>query len=963
MEPVGETLVGRERELEQIDSTLTGLEEEKTACLAVEGEPGIGKSRLLAELRERAETHGAVVLHGQAAEFERDRPFGVLVEALDPYLRAQLDGGIGDLPDTLRAELGGIFPSLASGKEAGAAIGDERYRGHRAVRVLLEQLAAEKPLVIALDDLHWADGATIELLAALLRRSPEAPVLLVLAFRPGNAPQELIAALAAPLVERIELGHLSEEEAAALLSEVDEESRAAIYRHGGGNPFYLEQLSRLDKPFQLEPGSPTPVPGEVPPGVVASLAEELATLSPEAGPLLEAAAIVGEPFDPGVAGEVAELEAAIALTALDELLSRELVRPTEVPRRFIFRHPLVRRSVYEGIGGGSRLASHSRAADALAERGAAAAERAHHVEQAAGPGDPEAVEVLLEAAAAAAGQAPAVAARWLDGALRLLLDEDRERQISIRVSLASALRSGGELERCREVLLETIELVGEEDESRRLQLIAWCAAVEHWLGRHEDAHLRLTRAWEELEDRETAEAAALQIELSVDGMYKLDLEQTLRMGEGALETARRLGDQGLVATAAAALALGEVGVGRTAEAREHHAESIAILDRLSDEEIAEHLDAFFYIGWVENYLEHYDASLAHVERAIGIARDVGEGRLLVPLMLTKGYPLEMKGDLDDAAEVCEAAVEAARLSANGHYLFWALVELTWPRYFAGDLEGALEACEESLQHGDRLTGATIPAGGGGPGWALGVVLFTSGENERALETMHALGSEEIEYAIPVERCFDWETIALAEIEAGNVDVAEAHVRRAEELAATLDLDLPTGLAGRARASLLLHKGEAEAAIEPARAGVDGTTGAGATLQAAFSRLLLGRVLAAAGERSEAIEELREAERVLDACGSVRERDAARRELRKLGARREARGPAAGETGVASLTKREHEIAALVTDRMTNKEIAAELFLSEKTVESHLRNIFFKLGASSRVEVARAFEQEQRAGQR
>jgi DNA-binding CsgD family transcriptional regulator len=93
---------------------------------------------------------------------------------------------------------------------------------------------------------------------------------------------------------------------------------------------------------------------------------------------------------------------------------------------------------------------------------------------------------------------------------------------------------------------------------------------------------------------------------------------------------------------------------------------------------------------------------------------------------------------------------------------------------------------------------------------------------------------------------------------------------------------------------------------------------------------------------------------------LRGRGAVRRDLRKLGARREARGPAAGESGVASLTKREHEIAALVTDRMTNKEIAAELFLSEKTIESHLRNIFFKLGASSSVDVARAVEREQRA---
>ena len=100
--------------------------------------------------------------------------------------------------------------------------------------------------------------------------------------------------------------------------------------------------------------------------------------------------------------------------------------------------------------------------------------------------------------------------------------------------------------------------------------------------------------------------------------------------------------------------------------------------------------------------------------------------------------------------------------------------------------------------------------------------------------------------------------------------------------------------------------------------------------------------------------------MLDRCGSVRTRDEARRELRKLGARAEARGPSAGEeSGVGSLSKRELEIAELITDRMTNNEIAEQLFLSKKTVESHIRNLFAKLGASSRVEVARIVERHQR----
>ena len=153
-------------------------------------------------------------------------------------------------------------------------------------------------------------------------------------------------------------------------------------------------------------------------------------------------------------------------------------------------------------------------------------------------------------------------------------------------------------------------------------------------------------------------------------------------------------------------------------------------------------------------------------------------------------------------------------------------------------------------------------------------------------------------------------------------------------------------------------GDLQTARSAGETAVAAADAVGATLQAAFGRLALGRALVGADERKEAIAVLREAEQALGQCGSHRARDDARRELRKLGARAEPRGPAAGEdSGVGALTKREREIADLVTDRMTNREIAAELFLSDKTVESHIRNIFIKLGVSSRVEVARAIERE------
>jgi hypothetical protein len=147
--------------------------------------------------------------------------------------------------------------------------------------------------------------------------------------------------------------------------------------------------------------------------------------------LLEAAAVAGEPFEPDLAATIAELPASEGLTALDALLELDLVRPTSVPRRFVFRHPLVRRAVYESARGGWRLAAHARAATELASRGAAAAERAHHV----------------------------------------------ERQVDVRVALASALRAVGELERCRATLLEAIELLPADAGERLVELTALCAAV------------------------------------------------------------------------------------------------------------------------------------------------------------------------------------------------------------------------------------------------------------------------------------------------------------------------------------------------------------------------------------------------------------------------------------------------------------------------------------------------------
>jgi DNA-binding NarL/FixJ family response regulator/tetratricopeptide (TPR) repeat protein len=950
-------LVGRETELEHLEQTLEALDGGSPACLTVEGEPGIGKTRLLAELRARADARGHLVLAGAAAEFERDLPFSVFVDALDAYVTSQELSAHGALDPDLERELGQVLPSLR-GADGGGAIAEERFRAHRAVRRLLRLIAGEQPLVLVLDDLHWSDGASIELIAALVRRQPDAPVLLALAFRPGQAPEGLSAALAQPAVSRLGLGQLSQAEAGELLADADEQLVAAIYSHAGGNPFYLEQLGRAGAGVSL-PGGRAPE-AEVPRAVAAAIVAELESLSPPSRAFLDAAAVAGEPFEPDLAAAIAELSDEEGLAALDDLLAVDLVRPTEVPRRFGFRHPLVRRSVYESAPGGWRLAAHARAAAALAAQGADAAERAHHVEQSARQGDKEAIEVLLEAGRVATARAPAAAARWFEAALRLLPSGDAERQVEVRVALASAWRTLGELELCRTTLLDAADRLPPEAAMRRVELTASCAAVEHWEGRHEDAHRRLVRAWEELADRGTPEAVALQVELTVDGLYGNDFDQTFEMGEGALETARRLGDRGLTAAAASALALGEATAARTESARAHRAEALEQIERMDEADLARRLETLYYLGWAENYLEHYEDAIAHAERGIAIARAVGDGRLLVPLMLMRGYPFEMQGRLAEANELCETAVEIARLSANPHYLFWALWELAWARYFAGDLDGTIAAGEESVRVGGRMRGGTMPSAGGGAGWALAVAAFELGEVEKARRMMQEVGGEGMENWFPAERCFNWENLTLAELALGNGEAADSMARIAEDSAAQVDLHLPTALAARTRAAVQVERGDPAGAARAAEESIAAAAAIGATLQVACSRSVLGRALAAADDRKGAIEALREAERELDACGSVRMRDEARRELRKLGARAEARGPAGpDDSGVAALTRREREISELIAARLTNKQIAAQLFLSEKTIESHIRNVFHKLGASSRVEVARIIERDRR----
>ena len=969
MEQLADYLVGRAAELDRLVAALGGLDRGQSAAVELLGAAGIGKTRLLAEFGDRIEADGGLVLGGRGAEQERDLPFWVFVDALDDYIRGLEPRRLRGLDDEVRAELGQVFPSLSTFVTGGrSTLQFERYRMHRAVRELLERLAATRPLVLVLDDFHWADPASAELVGALLRRPPAARLLMVLAARPHQLPKPVTGAFDRAhregFLDRIELGPLTRGEALELIGHATEDPMAAaLYEESGGNPFYLEQLAR--SPDQPIPGAP---PAEavslagvrVPPMVAAALTEELAVLSDGARLVLEGASVAGDPFEPDLAASAAGVPEASAVEALDELLRCDLVRGTDVPRRFRFRHPIVRRAVYEATPGGWRLSAHERAAERLSARGAPIAARAHHVEHAARHGDIAAVAILRHAGEDAAARAPASAARWFAGALRLLpATAPAEDRIALLFPRAQALAATGQFTESHEALLESLALVPAEATTTRARLTAACAAVEHLLGDHEGAHARLEGALNDLTDAASPEAVTLMIELAGDAIFRLQYDTAQDWGRRAVAAARPIGHRPLTAATLAVLAR-SLAWGGAAEAGETiRMEAAALIHSLSDDELARRLDAAVNLAGAEIYLDRFIEAGAHAERAVAVGRATGQGQLFPGVFATLGVAWCAVGRLAEAAELLDAAIEAARLSGNTQALAWVLFCRAFVAVPTGDAEIAVAAAQESLDL-TRDAGESVIAARAA--LMLAVALLQTGQPARAADVLaNSAGGEQVTLVPDVWRAYGLQQMTSCWIELGRRSDAERAAAGAQASAAAVGLRLPTAMAQHAAAAVALDAGDPAQAAASALASATLADEVGVPVWAATARTLAGRALAQLGQRERAAAQLEIAATQLQRCGALRYRDAAERELRRLGhhIHRRTRPGKADGTGIESLTERELQISRLVVDRKTNREIAAELYLSQKTIETHLRNIFRKLDADSRVDVARTIEQADR----
>jgi DNA-binding CsgD family transcriptional regulator/tetratricopeptide (TPR) repeat protein len=963
-------LVGRAEELSVLDRALDDVARGRWTAVELVGEPGIGKTRLLEELKARADRRGALVLSGSASELERDLPFWMFVNALDDYVRSLDPRLLERLDDEVRAELAHVFPALAGfAASKPATLVHERYRTHRAVRELLERLTATGPLVLVLDDLHWADPASVELLGALLRRPPEAAVVLALARRPDQGSQRVGAELGrtrgGEAIVRVPLGALARSEAEELLGgSVDRAGAATLYLECGGNPFYLEQLAR-----SLERGDDgsavlrgLTLDLDVPPTVAAALAEELALLSESSHTVLRGAAVVGDPFEPEMAAAAAGVTESAAIAVIDELLGTTLIRRTDVPRRFRFRHPLLRRAVYQSAPAGWRLKAHERSAAALAARGTAATERAHHVERSARKGDHAAVSTLREAGEAAAHRAPESAARWFAAAVRLLRDDaPAEERVELLLSRAAALASCGHFDEGYAALLESLELLPPEAVALRVRLTTACAGMEHLLGRHELAHGRLAAALDGLQDAASAEAVALMLELAMDGVYRMEFPPVADQAGQALEVARPLGYRPVTASAAAALAWGAALGGLVPAARKYRAEASGLVDQLSDGELAQRLDAGVNLAGAELYLDLFSACGRHAERVISVARATGQPAFIPFAFMILAWVRMLRGELRDGAEMLDAAIEESRLLGNAQSLAGLLLNRSLTALAAGDLELAATTAREAVQLTEGMDAGLIPAA---TTLALAAAYLETSDArlDAAVDLMvRRCGGPELPNMPGGSFRAKWlELLTRCSLALQRPGDAERAASRAEGIVDPLGgLRMAVAMAERAAAAVAFDRGHVHEAARRALTSAGAADEVGIPVEAALSRTLAGRALARADQVDLAIVELEKAAASLHASGASKYRDAADLELRRLGVHVHRRSGRAEGTGVESLTRREREVADLVVDRRTKHEIAQALFLSPKTVETHLRHIFHKLDVTSRAEVARAVEASSR----
>jgi hypothetical protein len=435
-----EGLVGREAELAVAAAAVRQLSEGRASALAIEGEAGIGKTRLVQSIVAGARSRDAAVFCGQAHPFERTRPFGVVAAALDLSRRS---------PDLRRAAIGALLAGQGTGASARAA-GDIQYRAVEEIVDLVDKSCAERPVLLVAEDIHWADSASLLAILSVARQLPLAALLLVVTARPSPLSAEVVRLLddlAAGGARTLQLQPLKPDDVTVLARHVLGASPGptltAMLAKAGGNPLWARAILRslADEGMLRRAGdSVEATTSELPASLSDLVVRRLRHLPRATLELLQVTAVLGDAVSLRDVAAVARRPSAEVVGQLSDAFDAQLL--DEGDGRVVFRHQLVHDAIYQHMPPPARRLLHREAAVALMAAGADRLDVADHLMLGAERGDEQAVAWLRDAAREASAQAPLVTVELIRRAEALLPGGHHDADLVSSEVVQALLRAG-----------------------------------------------------------------------------------------------------------------------------------------------------------------------------------------------------------------------------------------------------------------------------------------------------------------------------------------------------------------------------------------------------------------------------------------------------------------------------------------------------------------------------------------
>lgn len=908
-------LVGRRPEQTRIVELLSGARRGKSGGLLLRGEAGIGKSALLEFARGRA--RGMTVLHVRGAESERELPFAALAELIAPIVD-RIEAVPTRQADALRA-------ALALGSEARG----ERFAVFTATLSLLAAAAEDTPQLLLVDDAHWLDEASAGAVAFVARRLEAEGIALLLAARLDE-----IDAFRG-VVPEIVVGGLDAAAGRDLLSarghDLPDDIVSRLVEATGGNPLAMLETAGSAAELELAEGGSIPV--LLPEGSVIERAfsRRVASL-PEPTRRALALLAIGERESP------ATLDAALVAVGLSvrDLEPAEAIGVIRlVGGALAFTHPLTRAAAYNAVTAAARRDAHRALARELPA--AAQAARAWHLAAAAIGPDAEAATALEGAANAARHRGGTVEAASAF-ARAATLEPDAGRRLRLLREAAVDFQAVGKLDRSLQLLDEALRLC-DDDPSLRAELQHLRGRALMWVGSPAETLALWLDEAARVETADPARAASMYAEAGIIATMTGDVHDIVDICERAVALAGRVGSIAELG-ATAVLSNGLILQGRARKA-------LPMLERCreafeSADPLAAHAVLVQPIGHGGIWLERYDEARQVLERVIGAARASSAGGLL-PFPLACLSELEFRtGRWTSAYANAAESVRLADELGQANELCFSLVNLA-----------AVEAGQgrdvECRAHVERARAGALELGAGSVvvycGWVLGLLELGLGRLQAACDELERLAALVESYALREPGVVWWRADFIETlIRLKRTDDAERQLVQLEREARVTGRAWAHVAAARCR-GLLAPAADVEQIFTRA-------LHRHRTLDAPFERarteLCLGERRRRGRHRQAAREALEAALETFERLGAAPWAEHARAELRACGVKSES-DPERKE----ALTPQELQVALLVARGATNREAAAALFVSPKTIEFHLANVYRKLGLGSRTQLVRA----------